>query len=114
MNNKGIGLIEGSPVVKLAALVIIFAGVIYAKLIITPFLLALFISIICIQPIFWLENKRIPKLVAIIIVILGLILLFFGFSMLIGNTISSFSSNVSEYESTLTTISNSFIQFLND
>jgi predicted PurR-regulated permease PerM len=45
---------------------------------------------------------------------LGLILLFSGFAFLIGGTLSSFSSNVSKYESTLTTISNSFIQFLND
>jgi AI-2 transport protein TqsA len=114
MNNKGIGLIEGSPIIKLAALIIIFGGAIYAKSIITPFLLALFISVICIQPISWLEKKRVPKWFAIIIVILGLGIIFFGFSFLIGETISSFSSNVSEYESTLTTISKSFIQFLND
>ena len=43
--------IENSPVITIAALVIIFAGAIYAKSIITPFLLALFISIICAQPI---------------------------------------------------------------
>ncbi|MBK6283683.1 MAG: AI-2E family transporter [Draconibacterium sp.] len=59
-------------------MVIIFAGVIYAKVIIAPILLALFISIICIQPISWLEKKRIPKWIAIMIVILGLILIFSG------------------------------------
>jgi len=46
MNLKGIGSIEGLPIIKLAALMIIFAGVIYAKSIIAPFLHALFISII--------------------------------------------------------------------
>ena len=40
--------------------------------------------------------------------------LFSGFAFLIGNTLSSFSGNLSKYESTLTTISNSFIQFLNE
>jgi len=114
MNNKSIGSMESSPVVKVAALIIIIAGVIYAKSIITPFLLALFISIICAQPISWFEKKRIPKWLAFIIVILGLIILFSGFSFLIGGTISSFSGNVSKYESTLTTISNSCIQFLNE
>ncbi|MCX6320381.1 MAG: AI-2E family transporter [Bacteroidia bacterium] len=114
MNNKIIGSMEGSPVVNIAALIIIFAGMIYAKSIITPFLLALFISIICAQPITWLEKKRIPRWLALIIVILGMIILFSGFSFLIGGTLSSFSSNLSEYESTLTTISNSFIQFLNE
>jgi predicted PurR-regulated permease PerM len=106
--------IEGSPLLKLAALVIIFAGVIYAKVIITPILLALFISIICIQPISWLEKKRIPKWIAIIIVILGLILIFFGFTSLIGGTLSFFLSNVSKYESAITAISVTTIQFLNE
>jgi len=114
MNNKNIGSKEGLPVVTVAALIIIFAGVIYAKSIITPFLLALFISIICAQPISWLEKRKIPGWIAFIIVILGLILLFFGFTFLIGGTISSFSGNLSKYESTLTTIINSFIQFLNE
>src|SRR5664279_1530018 len=102
MYNKIIGSVEGSPLVNIAALIIIFAGVIYAKSIITPFLLALFISIICAQPISWLEKKRMPRWIALIIVILGLILLFSGFSFLIGGTLSSFSSNVSKYESSLT------------
>jgi predicted PurR-regulated permease PerM len=114
MNNQSIGSMKGSPIVNIAALIIILAGVFYAKSIITPVLVALFISIICAQPITWLEKKRIPRWLAIIIVILGLIVLFSGFTFLIGNTLSSFSSNLSQYESTLTTISNSFIQFLNE
>jgi|SRR5664280_781895 len=114
MNNKISGSIEGSPLVKIAALIIISAGVIYAKSIITPILLALFISIICAQPITWLEKKRIPRWLALIIVIFGLIILFSGFTYLIGGTVSSFSGNLSQYESTLTSINSSFIQFLNE
>ena len=105
---------EGSPLFKLAALVIIFAGVIYAKVIIAPVLLALFISIICMQPVSWLGKKRIPKWIAIIIVMLGLILIIFGFTSLIGGTLSFFLSNVSKYESTITAISITTIQFLNE
>jgi len=36
---KGIGSIEGSPIIKFAALMIIFAEVIYVKSIIAPFYL---------------------------------------------------------------------------
>ena len=66
------------------------------------------------QPITWLEKKRIPRWLAILIVILGLILIFSGFISLIGGTLSFFLSNVSKYESTITGISNSVIQYLND
>ena len=105
---------EGSPLVKIAALIIILAGVVYAKSIITPFLLALFISIVCEQPISWLEKRKMPRWLALIIVLIGLIFVFSGFAFLIGETVSSFSGNLSKYESTLTDISGSFVQFLNE
>ena len=105
---------DKSPVIKIAAFIIIIAGLIFAKSIINPFLLALFVSIICVQPIAWLEKKRMPKWLALFIVMLGLVILFSGFAFLIGGTLSSFSGNVSKYESQLTTILNSFVQFLNE
>jgi AI-2 transport protein TqsA len=114
MNNKHPVSPMGSSMVNIAALIIIIAGVIYAKSIITPLLLALFISIICAQPISWLEKKKIPRALALVMVISGLIILFSGFAFLIGGTLSSFSGNVSRYEVTLTGISNSFIGFLNE
>lgn len=114
MNIKSIGSIESSHIVKLAALIIIFAGMIYAKPIIAPFLLALFISIICMQPITWLEKKRVPRGIAIVIVILGLISIFLAFASLIGGTLSFFLNNVSKYESTVSNITDTMIQFFNN
>ena len=114
MSKNEIAVTSSSPVIKFAALIVIFAGVVYVRSIITPFLLALFISIICEQPISWLEKKKIPRWLALIVVLLGLISLFFGLTFVIGGTLASFSSNVSKYESTLATISKSFIQFLNE
>ncbi|MFZ4400685.1 MAG: AI-2E family transporter [Bacteroidales bacterium] len=103
-----------SPIVKIAAFIIIIAGAIYSKSIINPILLALFVSIICIQPISWLVKKRIPKWLAFFSIIMGLLLLFFGFAYLIGGTLSSFSGNVAKYETSLNSITNSLILFLNE
>jgi predicted PurR-regulated permease PerM len=114
MNITNNGHIRSSTIVRVAALVIILAGAYIARSIITPVLLALFISIICIQPIRWMEKKRIPRWIAMIVVALGLVLIFLGFSILIGGTLSFFINSVSKYESMLVAISNSFLQFLND
>jgi len=114
MNLRKIESTGSSPLINIAALIIIIAGLIYAKTIITPFLLALFISIVCEQPITWLEKRRLPRWLALIIVLFGMIFLFSGFTFLIGETVSSFSGNLSKYESMLTDLSNSFIQFLNE
>ena len=114
MDIMNTGSQKGSPAVTVAAFIVIITGVVYAKSIVTPILLALFISIICAQPISWLVKKRVPQALAVVIVLLGMILLFSGFTFLIGGTLSTFTGNVSKYESSLTTIINSFIQFLND
>lgn len=108
-------LTEGQSLtlLKVAAFVIIVAGMILAKSIISPFLIALFISIICAQPIFWLEKKRVPKGLAVLIVLIGILAIFFGFGYLIGGAISSFTSNAPDYEASLRTITDSFVNFLN-
>jgi predicted PurR-regulated permease PerM len=114
MNRKITGSLDGLPLVNIAALVIIFAGVVYAKAIITPILLAFFISIICVQPISWLEKKGTPPGIALLIVMVGLLLFFSGFSLLLGGAISSFTGNLSKYQSALVNMSDSFIKYLNE
>ena len=105
---------QSLTVLNIAAFIIIIAGIIFAKSIIAPFLMALFISIICAQPIFWLEKKKVPKGLSILIVLIGILSIFFGFGYLIGNAIASFTSNAPNYEADLKAISETFIQFLNN
>ena len=59
-------------------------------------------------------KKRVPRWLALILILFGLIFLFTGFAFLIGGTISSFTGNLSKYESTLTDLTGSFILFLNE
>jgi len=114
MNLSNIATTKSSAVVKVAALVIILAGAYLAKSVITPMLLALFISIVCAQPVSWLVRKRVPQWLALVFVALGLISIFFLFTILIGGTLSFFISNVSKYDGVLSKVSNSLILFLND
>ena len=105
---------SSTTVLKIAAFIIIIAGMIFAKAILIPFLIALFLSIICAQPIYWLEKKKVPKGLAISIVLIGMISVFIGFGFLIGGSVSSFSSNAPAYEATLKNITNTFLQNLNN
>ena len=114
MNITNIEPTSSSRIVKVAALVIILTGAYLARTIITPVLLALFISIICAQPITWLEKRRVPKWLALIVVALGLVMVFLGFAILIGGTLSFFITSVTKYETMLVATCNSFIQFLNE
>ena len=92
---------NNSIMLTLAAFVIVVAGLKVAAPIIVDFLLALFISVVCIPPIKWLVSKKIPQWGAIVIVLVSM-LLFLGFvGYLIGDSIQSFSANKDVYTAKL-------------
>ncbi len=60
MTSDGIPARYLSPPLTAAAVIIIIAGMMQASSIVTPILLALFISVICAQPVTWLARKKNP------------------------------------------------------
>ena len=56
-----------------AAFIIISAGVMYAQGLVSQLLMSLFVSIICFQPIAWLQKRKFPKGIAIAVVFMGAI-----------------------------------------
>ncbi len=48
--------------IHLAAFVVVVAGIMAAKSILIPFLLASFLAIICAPPLYWLRSKGVPNI----------------------------------------------------
>jgi len=84
-----------------AIFIVITAGVMYAQELVTQILMALFIGVICAQPIAWLQKKKVPKGIAITLVFISIIAVFVGFGDLIGTSLSSFSEDSQKYEQNL-------------
>ncbi|WP_075591355.1 AI-2E family transporter [Labilibacter marinus] len=101
MQNKTIII---SPILKLAGIIIIIAGLKVANSILLPLLLALFVSIICAQPILWLIKKKIPNWLSILIVLSGLLIILIVLASIIGNSLSQFTSKLPKYEEGLNNI----------
>jgi len=85
-----------------------------SQTILLPIILALFISIICAQPILWLDKKKVPYTLAVLIVLgsAGLLLLLFG--GIIGNSLASFTRDAPKYEENLREIATSTVDYLNN
>jgi AI-2 transport protein TqsA len=95
------GVTTTSFMVSLAAFVIIVAGLKVAAPILAEFLLALFIAVVCVPPIKWLNQKKIPEGLSILIVLTS-VLAFLGFvGYLVGDSIQSFSANKELYSEKL-------------
>jgi AI-2 transport protein TqsA len=85
----------------LASFVIIIAGMKAAESIVVPFLLALFIAIIALPPFVWLQQKKVPKVIALLIIILCFLAFIFLIGLLIGTSIDDFSSTLPIYQQKL-------------
>ncbi|MDH5429629.1 MAG: AI-2E family transporter [Nitrospirota bacterium] len=85
-----------------AAFVIVVAGMRAAEPILVPLLIAGFLAIISTSPVFWLRKKNIPASAAVFLVILGVLVLGFGFILLIGTSLEDFSKAIPRYQSRLT------------
>ena len=66
----------------LASFIIVVAGMKAASSLLVPFFLAVFIAVICAPPLFWLQRKGVPKLIALILILVGILLVGFLFGAL--------------------------------
>ena len=85
-------------IVKWAGIFIIIGGIKATPQIFLPILLALFISLMLLQPIHWLESKKVPHAISIIAVLLSFFVFIFILGDILGTSISKFSKNLPDYK----------------
>lgn len=92
---------KANPLVNFAAAIIVIAGLMAAKSLIIPILLAVFISIIAAQPVLWLQRRKVPPAVAIIIVLMGFLAVFTLMGGIVGRSLANFTQDAPKYEESL-------------
>jgi len=75
-----------------AAVVVVLAGLKAAQSLIIPFLLALFLAIICTPAVSWLAKRRVPTGLAIILIVIILLGMFSGFGAIVGGSVNDFTA----------------------
>jgi len=105
---------SGSTIVKLAAAVIIIAGLISAKAIVIPILLAIFITILTSPLLLWLEEKGLNNALALMGVLVLLIFVMSLLGWLISTSLNDFASNLPLYEEKLRATLNTVLVFAHD
>jgi len=103
---------RNGPLIKFAAFVIVVAGMKAAAILVVPFLLAVFLSITCVPPLFWMQKKGIPSLVGILILMFGVIAIQMLLVTLVSSSIVDFSDNIPFYQERLKVLTFESLQFL--
>lgn len=83
----------------LACIVVIVAGMRAADSLLVPFLLAVFIGIICSPPLFFLRSKGMSSAAALVIVIAGIVGITLAVSLVVGGSLKDFLTHLPEYQS---------------
>ena len=87
----------------LASFIIVVAGMKAASSLLVPFFLAVFIAVICAPPLFWLQRKGVPKVIALILILVGILVVGLLFGALIGPSLNNFLSSLPGYQERLST-----------
>ncbi|MDP2969954.1 MAG: AI-2E family transporter, partial [Deltaproteobacteria bacterium] len=87
----------------LASFVIVVAGMKAASSILVPFFLAVFIAVICTPPLFWLQRKGVPKVLALTFILVAILIVGLLFGALIGPSLNDFLISLPDYQEQLST-----------
>jgi len=85
----------------MASFVVVVAGMKAASVILVPFILSVFIAIICTPLLFWLKRKGIPRAPAIFLILAGIIVIGALLTMFVGVSVNDFSEKLPVYRERL-------------
>jgi len=93
------GGFQGARFVRtLAAIVIVVAGLKWATPVVIPILIAMFLAMICLPAVKWLERHRVPSVLAIAIVLGTLVVALLLLTAVVSNSVRDFSNSIGQYE----------------
>ena len=97
-----------------ASFVIVVAGMRAASSILVPFLLSMFIAIICAPPLFWLQRKGVPNALAVLSILVGIVVIGLLLAAFVGSSVNDFSKALPIYEERLSEITSTLVSWLKD
>jgi len=81
---------------------------------IAPMLLAVFLAIICTPPLFWLQQKRVPSGLAVLLVITGFVGIWLVLGYIAGSSLLTMRDNLPDYQKNLHTHLSGFLKWLDE
>lgn len=103
-NQKFVANIDRSVLINLAAFVVVIAGIKTASVFIIPLLLAVFLTLICMPLLTFLQNRGIPQLLSLLLILAFVIGVWAALATLVGTALGDFTTSVPVYQERLRSI----------
>ena len=89
--------------VLMASFIVIVAAMKAASSLLVPFFLAVFIAVICTPPLFWLQGKGVPKVLALLLILVTILAVGSLLGVLVGSSLNNFLHSLPQYQERLST-----------
>lgn len=102
---------KGSAIVSAAAVIVVIYGMQMAKVLLVPFLIAAFLALITVRPMLWLQKKRVPSVLAALVIVLVIMLILAIVGTILGSSIADFTAALPGYQARLDVIVDGVLNF---
>jgi AI-2 transport protein TqsA len=103
---------NSSALISAAAVIVIIYGMQAAKVLLVPFLLAVFFALIAVRPMLWLQAKKVPSILAAFLIVITMMLILAAVGVIVGSSIGEFTAALPAYQEGLDAIVQGALQFL--
>ena len=101
-----------SAVITFAAVIIIVYGLQMAKAVLVPFLIAAFLALITVRPMLWMQKKRVPAILAALVIVIAIMLILFVVGAILGTSVADFTAALPAYQERLDVIVQGVFDFV--
>jgi len=95
-----------------AAVIVVIYGMQMAKVLLVPFLIAVFLALITARPMLWLQQKRVPSFLAALIIVSTIMSILAIFGTILGSSIAEFTAALPGYQARLDAIVDGVFDFV--
>lgn len=92
---------QTGAVISMAAVVVLIYGMQAASVLLVPFLMAMFLALISVRPMLWLQNHHVPSVLAALIIVITMMLGLVLVGIVLGTSIGDFTAALPGYQARL-------------
>jgi predicted PurR-regulated permease PerM len=101
-----------SAVIVLAAIVVVIYGMQMMSVLLVPFLIAVFLALITVRPMLWMQAHRVPSVLAALLIVTMLMLLLAVLGTILGTSVAEFTAALPAYQARLDVIIDGVFDFI--
>lgn len=101
-----------NAIISAAAVIILIFGMQAAKVLLVPFLLAIFLALITVRPMLWMQKRGVPSVAGALIIVTAMMLLLVIVGAIVGSSVAEFTAALPTYQERLDLLVQNTITFV--